>query len=351
MLAPSAKPSPLLPLHFAWRELRGGMRGFGVFIACIALGVLAIAGVGSVAKGLADGLASAGSVILGGDLAFSLVQREADEVERAFLATRGTLSAVAITPDHGAHGRRANHFGRSQSGRRGLPAIGDGRDRARDEPSGALGATRRHVRRCRRSGAPLALRSQARRSHHHWQCRDRTSRCTDRRTGQACRRDRLWAARADQPGGVARQRAVAARQPGALAIPAAAARSCIERCRGGFDRKTGADTVSRCRLGYPHPQQGHAATRTQCRALQPVPDAGRVDRAPCRRRRRGERSRKPSCPQARGDRDHENAWRNGRRRIRRLLHADHDRRAVRHADWRRSRRGVAVCNRVVLRPR
>ncbi len=98
MLAPSAKPSPLLPLHFARRELRGGMRGFGVFIACIALGVLAIAGVGSVAKGLADGLASAGSVILGGDLAFSLVQREADEVERAFLATRGTLSAVAILP-------------------------------------------------------------------------------------------------------------------------------------------------------------------------------------------------------------------------------------------------------------
>ena len=31
MLAPATKPSPLLPLHFAWRELRGGLRGFGVF--------------------------------------------------------------------------------------------------------------------------------------------------------------------------------------------------------------------------------------------------------------------------------------------------------------------------------
>src|SRR5580693_3538946 len=30
MLAPATKPSPLLPLHFAWRELRGGLRGFGV---------------------------------------------------------------------------------------------------------------------------------------------------------------------------------------------------------------------------------------------------------------------------------------------------------------------------------
>ena len=60
------------------RELRGGLRGFHVFIACIALGVMAIAGVGSVAPGLADGLAREGRVILGGDLAFSLSQREAE---------------------------------------------------------------------------------------------------------------------------------------------------------------------------------------------------------------------------------------------------------------------------------
>ncbi len=98
MPAPTAKPSLLLPLHFAWRELRGGLRGFGVFIACIALGVLAIAGVGSVASSLADGLASAGSVILGGDLAFSLVQREATQGERAFLGSNGALSAVAMLP-------------------------------------------------------------------------------------------------------------------------------------------------------------------------------------------------------------------------------------------------------------
>ena len=98
MLAPAAKPSRLLPLHFAWRELRGGLRGFGVFIACIALGVLAIAGVVSVANSLADGLASAGSVILGGDLAFSLVQREANASERAFLGAHGTVSGVATLP-------------------------------------------------------------------------------------------------------------------------------------------------------------------------------------------------------------------------------------------------------------
>jgi putative ABC transport system permease protein len=86
-----------LVLRFAGRELRGGLRGFGVFIACIALGVLAIAGVGSVAASLADGIAGAGQVILGGDLAFALIQRPATDSERAFLASHGTLSVAATT--------------------------------------------------------------------------------------------------------------------------------------------------------------------------------------------------------------------------------------------------------------
>ena len=59
-----------LALRYAWRELRGGLRGFGVFIVCIALGVFAIAGVGSVAASLADGIGGAGQLLLGGDLSF-----------------------------------------------------------------------------------------------------------------------------------------------------------------------------------------------------------------------------------------------------------------------------------------
>ncbi|MBO0715956.1 MAG: FtsX-like permease family protein, partial [Rhizobiales bacterium] len=81
--------------HFAWRDLRGGLRGFGVFIAAIALGVLAIAGVGSVAASLNEGIGKAGRVILGGDLAVSLIQREADDTERAFLDAHGTVSVAA----------------------------------------------------------------------------------------------------------------------------------------------------------------------------------------------------------------------------------------------------------------
>jgi putative ABC transport system permease protein len=84
-----------LSLRYALRELRGGLRGFYVFIACIALGVMAIAGVGSVAASLGDGLAREGRTLLGGDIAFSLIQREAKPDEVAFLRQHGQLSIAA----------------------------------------------------------------------------------------------------------------------------------------------------------------------------------------------------------------------------------------------------------------
>ncbi len=99
MLAPATRPKQQITrgfaLRFAWRELRGGLRGFGVFIACIALGVMAVAGVGSVAASLNDGVAGAGRTILGGDIDFALIQREASPPERAFLDAHGTVSVAA----------------------------------------------------------------------------------------------------------------------------------------------------------------------------------------------------------------------------------------------------------------
>jgi putative ABC transport system permease protein len=84
-----------LAFRYALRELRGGLRGFYVFIACIALGVMAIAGVGSVAASLGDGLAREGRTLLGADVAFSLMQREAKPDELAFLRSRGQVSTAA----------------------------------------------------------------------------------------------------------------------------------------------------------------------------------------------------------------------------------------------------------------
>ncbi|GAU82227.1 ABC transporter permease [Bosea sp. BIWAKO-01] len=92
---PRSPFGPALALRLAWRDLRGGLRGFGVFIACLALGVMAIAAVGSASRGLTEGLHREGRRILGGDVAFSLIHREATAVERSFLEGRGALSTIA----------------------------------------------------------------------------------------------------------------------------------------------------------------------------------------------------------------------------------------------------------------
>jgi putative ABC transport system permease protein len=90
-----AVPIRWLPLRLALRELRGGLRGFYVFVACIALGVMAIAGVDSLATSIERGLAREGRAILGGDLSFNLSQREATAPEHAFLDAHGQVSAAA----------------------------------------------------------------------------------------------------------------------------------------------------------------------------------------------------------------------------------------------------------------
>lgn len=92
-------------LRIAGRNLRSGLRGFGVFLGCLALGVAAIVGVGSTARSLSDGLAAQGRIILGGDVAASLLSREATPDELAFLRSRGavvttaTMRAMARTQD------------------------------------------------------------------------------------------------------------------------------------------------------------------------------------------------------------------------------------------------------------
>ncbi|WP_132249680.1 ABC transporter permease [Methylobacterium segetis] len=92
--SPRAARLPLT-LRLALRELRGGLRGFAVFLACIALGVAAIAGVASISRSLSDGLGREGRRILGGDLSYNLINREATAPERAALAAEGPVSVVA----------------------------------------------------------------------------------------------------------------------------------------------------------------------------------------------------------------------------------------------------------------
>ncbi len=87
-------PSFTTGLRFARRELRGGLRGFRIFLACLALGVAAIAGVGAMSQGILTSLSEDAREILGGDLSLRLVHRTLTAEERAFIDARGAVSAV-----------------------------------------------------------------------------------------------------------------------------------------------------------------------------------------------------------------------------------------------------------------
>ncbi|WJI73735.1 ABC transporter permease [Mesorhizobium sp. C395A] len=84
-----------LAFRFSLREMRGGLSGFMIFLACIALGVAAIGGVNSVAQAITAGVADQGQTLLGGDLRFQLNQRDATPAESTFLDRLGTVSHSA----------------------------------------------------------------------------------------------------------------------------------------------------------------------------------------------------------------------------------------------------------------
>lgn len=83
--------------RFALRELRGGLRGFRVFLACLALGVAAIAAVGTVRAGIEAGLTRDGAALLGGDAEVEFTYRFARAEELAFL--NGIADRISETVD------------------------------------------------------------------------------------------------------------------------------------------------------------------------------------------------------------------------------------------------------------
>jgi len=86
-----------LASRFALREVRGGLSGFYVFLACIALGTAAIGGVNAVAQAITQGIQSEGRSILGGDVRFELIHRTTTPEELATLESFGTVAQSANT--------------------------------------------------------------------------------------------------------------------------------------------------------------------------------------------------------------------------------------------------------------
>ncbi len=85
-----------LAARFAAREMRGGFHGFRIFLACVILGVAAIAAVGTVRESIARGLAAEGAQLLGGDAEIELTYRFATEAERSWMDSIATnVSEIA----------------------------------------------------------------------------------------------------------------------------------------------------------------------------------------------------------------------------------------------------------------
>ncbi|MFX4450805.1 hypothetical protein ABTA90_19555, partial [Acinetobacter baumannii] len=81
-----------LAFRYALRELRGGLKGFYVFLGCLALGVAAIAGVASLSEGIDTSLSRDGRALLGGDIEFRLIHRAASAEELAWFGAQGKVS-------------------------------------------------------------------------------------------------------------------------------------------------------------------------------------------------------------------------------------------------------------------
>lgn len=94
LTTPSPAQGSRLPLALAiaLRELRAGAGGLTIFVLCIALGVMAVAAIGSLSASFDAALARQGRLLVGGDLSFERVHRRADAEERTALNSLGQVT-------------------------------------------------------------------------------------------------------------------------------------------------------------------------------------------------------------------------------------------------------------------
>jgi putative ABC transport system permease protein len=103
-----------MAFRLARRELRGGLKGFRLMMACLALGVGAIAAIGSFSATVDASLRNDARALLGGDAELRLSQRRASDAELDYLRRSGTVSttaamramAAAAMPQQGGGTRR-----------------------------------------------------------------------------------------------------------------------------------------------------------------------------------------------------------------------------------------------------
>ena len=85
-----------LALRLALRDLRGGIRGMRIVLACLALGVGAIASVGSLRAAMDRGLATEGRRLLGGDIAIESGSDPLPATLRVWLEAQGARTSSIV---------------------------------------------------------------------------------------------------------------------------------------------------------------------------------------------------------------------------------------------------------------
>lgn len=84
----------MLALRFAIRDLRGGLLGLRLLAICLMLGVAGLTGVGNLAAAIGAAISDQGQQLLGGDIEYRLLQREASPDELAAFQSAGLVSAM-----------------------------------------------------------------------------------------------------------------------------------------------------------------------------------------------------------------------------------------------------------------
>ncbi|MFW5791829.1 MAG: ABC transporter permease [Desulfohalobiaceae bacterium] len=80
--------------RLARREMRSGLKSFGVFLACLFLGVFAISAVGSFAAAARSGLLADARSLLGGDVEVTLTHRALTPEQSSFIERFGRIATV-----------------------------------------------------------------------------------------------------------------------------------------------------------------------------------------------------------------------------------------------------------------
>jgi putative ABC transport system permease protein len=86
----------VIALTLARRELRGGVRGLRIVLACLALGVAAIAAVGNLRAGIEAGLADNGRAMLGGDIEVQSGAQPLPDALRTWFHDRGATTSEIV---------------------------------------------------------------------------------------------------------------------------------------------------------------------------------------------------------------------------------------------------------------